>query len=176
MVADATAHGQCIGMALLKDEWEEAYQGNLPIFDIGCVGRLISVNTFQDGRSNILLEGLQRCHLEEQFLETSYRQAKISLKPCDASPQSIESSIRSSLIQVADTYLRTQKAHDICQLIATQTFTDETLVNNLSAGLNFTTLEKQFLLESEHLSQQARRLIDLIQFKLLECTADNEAE
>ena len=43
---------------------------------------------------------------------------------------------------------------------------DQTLVNSLSAGLDFTPVEKQFLLESENLLQHARRLTDLIRFKL----------
>src|SRR5438445_518513 len=42
---------------------------------------------------------------------------------------------------------------------------DETLVYNLSFALDFTPLEKQFLLEADSLAQQARRLVDLLQFK-----------
>ena len=60
MVADAAAGGQCIGMALLKEGWEEQYDGNPPIFSIGCVGRLASVQALPDGRSNILLQGLEQ--------------------------------------------------------------------------------------------------------------------
>jgi Lon protease-like protein len=42
---------------------------------------------------------------------------------------------------------------------------DEALVHNLSFALDFTPLEKQFLLEADSLTQQARRLLDLLQFK-----------
>src|SRR5437588_838258 len=45
---------------------------------------------------------------------------------------------------------------------------DEALVHNLSFALDFTPLEKQFLLEADSLVQQARRLLDLLQFKLYE--------
>ena len=45
---------------------------------------------------------------------------------------------------------------------------DEALVHNLSFGLDFTPLEKQFLLEAETVVQQARRLLDLLQFKRYE--------
>ena len=38
----------------------------------------------------------------------------------------------------------------------------------LRGGLDCTPLEKQFLLEAEHVPQQARRLSDFIQFKLAE--------
>ena len=45
---------------------------------------------------------------------------------------------------------------------------DEVFVNSLSTYLDCTPLEKRFLLEAEHVAQQARRLSDLIQFKLAE--------
>ncbi|MFM8552112.1 MAG: LON peptidase substrate-binding domain-containing protein, partial [Nitrospiraceae bacterium] len=57
MVADAAAGGQCVGMALLKEGWENDYYGNPPIFDLGCVGRLVTVQPLPDGRFNILLQG-----------------------------------------------------------------------------------------------------------------------
>ena len=41
-------------------------------------------------------------------------------------------------------------------------------LHTLSFVLNFTPLEKQFLLEAEHLDQQGHRLADLIQFKIYE--------
>jgi uncharacterized protein len=42
---------------------------------------------------------------------------------------------------------------------------DDVLVQNLSFALDFTPLEKQFLLEAESLTQQARRILDLLSFK-----------
>ena len=45
---------------------------------------------------------------------------------------------------------------------------DDVLVQNLSFALDFTPLEKQFLLESDSLIQQGRRLLDLLHFKLHE--------
>src|SRR5512146_486046 len=59
MVADATAGGQCIAMALLKEGWESDYYGNPSIYPIVCAGRLVSVQPLPDGRSNILLQGLE---------------------------------------------------------------------------------------------------------------------
>ena len=67
---------------------------------------------------------------------------------------------------VAHDYLQWRKATELSQIITNGQLADSLLVNNLSAGLDFSPLEKQFLLESEHLTQQARRLIDLLRFKL----------
>ena len=83
MVADAAAGGQCIGMALLKEGWEGAIRRQSAYFSMGCVGRLASVQALPDGRSNILLQGLERYEVHEEFYERSYREARVSFKPRD---------------------------------------------------------------------------------------------
>src|SRR3954451_7445361 len=52
MVIDATMTGRCIGMALFKEGWQDHYYGNPRIFDLGCVGRVVSIQNLADGRSN----------------------------------------------------------------------------------------------------------------------------
>lgn len=167
MVADAAAQGQCIGMALLKEGWEHEYYGHPPIFEIGCIGRLVSVQRLLDGRFNILLQGLHRCEIREQFYDKSYRQASVVLKP--RGPETgLEASVRSDLIRVLDEYLRQREDSHLWQGFFRLDVNDEILVNTLSTHLEFTPLEKQFLLEADNLQQQARRLSDLIQFKIHE--------
>jgi len=165
MVQDASGHGHCIGMALLKDGWEEQYYGNPQIYETGCVGRIISLHKLSDGRFNLVLQGLQRCTYTEQDSSKLYRQAKVTLPP-QGPPPSLPVEIRVQLEHVAQEYLEWRKATELSQVITTGQLTDPILVNNLSAGLDFSPLEKQFLLESTHLTQQARRLIDLLRFKL----------
>lgn len=79
MVSDAAMSGQCIGMALLKEGWETDYYGHPPVFSTGCVGRLASVQPLADGRSNILLQGLERFVIEREWYDKAYREATISL-------------------------------------------------------------------------------------------------
>ena len=152
-------------MALLKEGWEDHYYETPPIFELGCVGRLVTVNPLSDGRYNIVLKGLRRCTYLEQTVETTYRQAKVNLLSSQEGEE-LDTAIRSSLMESAERYLQFKKAHDLCQVIASGKLSDQTLVNSLSAGLDFTSVEKQFLLESENLLQHARRLTDLIRFKL----------
>ena len=78
----------------------------------------------------------------------------------------IEREIRRHLEETAQEYLTSKKANQLSEVIGSGTLTDSILVNNLSAGLDLSPIEKQFLLESADLSQQARRLIDFIRFKL----------
>jgi len=165
MVQNASGQGDCIGMALLKDGWEDEYEADPPIYPIGCVGRIISSHKLADGRFNIVLQGLQRCTFEEQEVSTPYRQARIILNAQKGAP-SLDTETRINLEQITQEYLTWKKAHELCQVIASGKLTDSILVHNLSAGLDLSPVEKQFLLESGHLIQQARRLIDLIRFKL----------
>ncbi len=165
MVHDASSRGHCIGMALLKDGWEDDYEESPPIFEQGTVGRMVSVKKMSDGRYNIVLQGLRRCLYEEQDVSSSYRQAKISLLPEDSS-ETLDSTLLVHLAGAAKEYLLSQKADDQYQLISSGKMSDRVLVNSLSAGLDFSPDEKQFLLESETLTQQAGRLVDLIRFKL----------
>lgn len=165
MVHDASSRDQCIGMALLKDGWEDAYEESPPMFEQGVVGRMVSVKKMPDGRYNIILQGLRRCLYEEHDVSTRYRQATISLLPEDSS-ETLDSALLVHLAGAAKEYLLLQKADDQYQLISSGKMSDRVLVNSLSAGLDFSPDEKQFLLESETLTQQAGRLVDLIRFKL----------
>src|SRR4026208_674827 len=57
---DAVMGGQCIGIALLKEGWESEYYGNPPVFTMGWVGRLVSVQPLAGGRGHRSLPGLGR--------------------------------------------------------------------------------------------------------------------
>lgn len=166
--------GACIGMALFKQGWESRYYGNPPVFPLGCVGRMTHVEPLEDGRSNLILQGLYRYTIEEEFFDARYRKAKITLLPSepfrtiDDGPvlSGAEGSARSTLTALALRYLHSRKAEKLCQLVSDDAMTDGVLVNGLSSCLDLTPMEKQFLLEAESLFQQTRRLIDLLKFKL----------
>ena len=155
-----------IGMALFKQGWESQYYGNPPVFSLGCVGQMTHVEPLQDGRSNLILQGLYRYTIEEELFDARYRKAKITLGPSEPFQTIAEDSVRSTVTELAIRYLQSRKADELCQLVTNDAMTDPVLVNSLSSCLDFTPLEKQFLLEAENLHQQTRRLIDLLKFKL----------
>ena len=167
MVADAAVEGRCVGIALLKEGWEQDYYGNPPVYEIGCVGRLISAQGLPDGRYNILLQGLDRYEIREELYCKSYRQARIALRP-----QMVEGVLdarsRSELLRTLKEYLNTQDNSYVWRGFLESSVKDEVLVNSLSTYIEFTPLEKQLLLEADSLLQRARRLGDLIQFKIYE--------
>ncbi|HEU4685755.1 MAG TPA: LON peptidase substrate-binding domain-containing protein [Nitrospira sp.] len=162
MVDDAVTSGQCIGMALLREGWEAGYYGNPPIYSMGCVGRLVSVQALADGRSNILLQGLERFEVVEESYDRAYRQANIELKPRQA--VTLDPVIRHRLVSSLEEYLHARDQQPSWQAWFREEVSDDILVNTLSTYVACTALEKQFLLEAENLHQQARRLCDLIQF------------
>ena len=165
MVADAATGGQCVAMALLKEGWEPDYYGNPPIYPIVCVGRLMSVQSLPDGRSNILLQGLERCDIRTEHFEKPYREATIAVRPQSSETQ-LAPEVRGALVTALEQYLKTREDPSTWQGLFRDEMSDEVLVNTLSTYLDCTPVEKQFLLEAESLHQQARRLSDLIQFLL----------
>jgi len=167
MVMDAEGGGRCIGMVLLKDGWEQDYYGNPPIFEIGCVGRLVGVEPLPDGRSNILLQGLSRFEVVEQHAERSYRQARIVLKPTPET-DALAPGVRAELVSLLGKYLGATENARFWREWVRPDMSDEILINNVSNSLDVTPLEKQFLLEADTLQQRACRLIDLIQFEICE--------
>ena len=165
MVSDATIGGQCIAMALFKEGWEPEYHGNPAIYPILCVGRIVSVQPFSDGRSNILLQGLASCEIQEEHFEKPYREATIRAKSTP-SEERLTADVRRALMEVLDRYLRMREDTTAWQRFFCEDGSDEVFVNTLSTYLECTPVEKQFLLEADGLHQRARRLNDLIQFML----------
>jgi Lon protease-like protein len=165
MVSDAAMGGQCIGMVLLKDGWETDYYGHPPVFSIGCVGRLASVKPLADGRSNILLQGLERFAIEREWYDKAYREATIAVT-VRSTETSLDPVVRRRLFATLESYLQSRDVVPTWQELFREEISDEIVVNTLSTYLECTPLEKQFLLEADSLHQQARRLSDLIEFMI----------
>ena len=167
MIADAVTGERYVGMALLKEGWEQDYYGNPPIFNVGCVGRLVNVQKLADGRFNILLHGLARFEVRDQLFEKSYRQARIELKTGEADI-ALSPAVRSELVDLLEAYLGGCEEAPQLRDLFRQDVDDEVLVNGLATYLDLTPLDKQFLIEADSLLQRGRRLVDLLQFKLAE--------
>ena len=168
MVRDAAASHQMIGMVLLKEGWETNYEGAPPIFPLGAVGRMVTVQALSDGRFNILLQGLSRFEIQEEVDCESYRQGRIRLADFSVPEKKLPCDVRAELVKLVGNFLLSREDGVALANFLKQPVDDEALVHNLSFALDFTPLEKQFLLESDSLVQQARRLLDLLQFKLYE--------
>ena len=168
MVQAAAASHRMVGMVLLKEGWEADYEGAPAIFAMGCVGRMMNVQRLSDGRSNILLQGLRRFEIQHEVGAESYRQGRIVLKDLFQTDAALPTEIRREIVKVVAGFIRNREDGVALSAMLKQQIHDDVLVQNLSFALDFTPLEKQFLLESDSLIQQGRRLLDLLHFKLHE--------
>jgi len=168
MVQAAAASHRMVGMVLLKEGWEADYEGAPAIFAMGCVGRMMNVQRLSDGRSNILLQGLRRFEIQHEVGAESYRQGRIVLKDLFQPDAALPTEIRREIVKVVAGFIRNREDGMALSAMLKQPIHDDVLVQNLSFALDFTPLEKQFLLESDSLIQQGRRLLDLLHFKLHE--------
>lgn len=99
LMADAIADDHLIAMALLRPNWEEDYHEHPPIHEMVCVGKIRQEEALEDGRFNLLLQGVSRARvLEEVDSDKLYRLARVELCPDEpvASP-SAEQSLRDRL-------------------------------------------------------------------------------
>jgi uncharacterized protein len=168
MVRCAASGHRMIGMVLLKEGWEHDYEGAPQIFPIGCAGRMISIKPLPDGRFYILLQGLRRFEIQQEVGAEAFRQGRIMIKNWTPPSPELPDEVRRQLLNTVGDLLRTHEEALGFAAWLRQPLNDDALVQNLSFTLDFTPLEKQFLLESESLIQQGRRLLDLLQFKLHE--------
>src|SRR5688572_25873601 len=77
MVGDALLGDRLIAMALLKPGWEKDYEGAPPVHEVVGVGRILRDERTEDGRYNILLEGIARARIEEHLPPNPYRRARV---------------------------------------------------------------------------------------------------
>lgn len=163
MVQDAMEGGRMIGMLLLQEGWDTDYYGAPPIKPVGCAGEIVHLQRLSDGRFNIVLKGIARFGVQQEFQARSYRQAWIQAWP--ESEAALPPPLKAELLRVLDGYARQEGLERPVRTLLERGPEDDLLVNLLSDEVEFTPEEKQFLLESDDLVQQTKRLIQLLEFQ-----------
>jgi len=79
MIADAMEGDRIIGMVMLRPGHEDNYDGNPPIYDIGCAGILSNIEQLPDGRYNVIVQGLKRFRITGEDQRRTYRIASINV-------------------------------------------------------------------------------------------------
>jgi len=153
-----------IGMALLRGNWQEQYQGNPEIFPIGCAGEMVRVVPLPDGRFNILLKGIREYQIKEESFAKSYREAVVEWRP--PAKERLLAEYRQELSRLLETYLPNNEA--VQKFLADPTVEDNFFVNFFAFHLDLLPIEKQSLLEARPLPERAARLRDILDFKLTE--------
>ena len=161
MVSDAMARDRRIGM--IQPMLETGGDDDKPdLYDIGCVGRIVEFEALDDGRYNLILEGVALFRvLRELDAATAFRQVEAELIPVRAD-ETLSLGRRSSL------ELESRRFADVqgysVDWDAVEQLDDESLVNGIAQIAPFDAAAKQALLEAPDIEERAELIIQLMQF------------
>ncbi|MEY4890572.1 MAG: hypothetical protein RIQ75_1702 [Pseudomonadota bacterium] len=158
LVRDALSRDQRIGMVQPRDA------GDPPsLFDVGCVGKIGHVEALDDGRYNIILEGLSRFRIRRELsVDTAFRQVEADLIADDDVHQTLGLMERASLEREAKRFADAQGY--AVDWNAVGRLDDEAIVNGIAQVAPFDIAAKQALLEANSLSDRAELTMQLMQF------------
>lgn len=136
-----------------------------PLYAVGCLGEIVSVEELDDGRFNIVLLGSNRFRLvSEDGADTPYRCAEVDIGAFeDEEPRPL------ALVQRAEVEREARRLGDAMGLAvdwnAVNRLDDEMLVNSIAQVAPFDVGAKQALLEQPSLESRADLLVQLMQFQ-----------
>jgi hypothetical protein len=161
MVRDALAGDRLIAMVQPKD------QGEPPsVFDIGCLGRIVGSEELEDGRFNIVLEGVTRFRVAAEIeVDTPYRQVDADQDGFGdgAEPEPLASIQRAELEREARRYADALGYSVDWEAVGR--LDDEMLVNGIAQIAPLDVGSKQALLEADGLYARADLLVQFMQFQ-----------
>lgn len=163
MVSDALARDRRI--AMIQPLPTEAGNDESPaLFDVGCIGRIAQVEALDDGRFNLVLEGVARFRmLREMDVATPFRQVEAEMFAGDVDdpdplPSIVRADVEGEARRFAEAHGYEIEWDDVSRL------DDEALVNGISQVVPFDVAAKQALLEAPSLADRADMLVDFLRF------------
>jgi Lon protease-like protein len=157
LVSDAMARDRRIAMIQ-----PQAPEEGAPLFRIGCVGHIGQIEALDDGRFNLVLEGVSRFRLlRELQVATPFRQieAEVLEEGADATLAPVE---RASFEREARRFAAAQGYQVDWESVAR--LDDVSLINGVSQIAPFDTAAKQALLEADDIHARCELLVQLMQF------------
>ncbi len=161
MIRDALAGDRLIGMVQPRDDKEPP-----ALFGVGCIGRIRTADELDDGRFNVVLEGLGRFRIaREAKVETAYRQVDASRDGFDDE----EDMEPLGLAQRAELEREARRYADALgyqvDWTAVERLDDEMLVNGIGQIAPLDIGSKQALLEAPDIHARADLLVQFMQFQ-----------
>jgi Lon protease-like protein len=157
MVSDSLVRDRHIGMIQPQRAEESA-----PLFTIGCLGKIGDVEAMEDGRYNIVLQGVSRFRvLRELEVKTPFRQVEAELL-AERDDQVLAPIERASFEREARRFADAQGYSVDWDEVSR--LDDVTLINGVSQIAPFDAAAKQALLEADGVSQRCELLVQLMQF------------
>ena len=160
MVSDAMARDRRI--AMIQPRPDSPDREKPALFDMGCVGRMAEVEALEDGRFNLVLEGLSRFRVVRELeVSTPFRQVEAVLLPT-AQDEQLALAARASLEMESRRFAEAQ-GYGV-DWDAVGRLDDTSLVNGIAQIAPFDTAAKQALLEAPDISTRAELIVQLMQF------------
>ena len=157
MISDSLVRDRRIAMIQPQGQYEGA-----PLFQIGCVGKIGEVEAMEDGRYNVILEGISRFRmLRELDVTTPFRQIEAELIEDDAGA-SLSAVERASFEREARRFAEAQGYSVDWDSVGR--LDDVSLINGVSQIAPFDAAAKQALLEADSLTARCELLVQLMQF------------
>jgi Lon protease-like protein len=160
LVTDALARDRRIGMIQPRDNSEPP-----ALFDVGCVGKIAKFEALDDGRFNLILEGLTRFRLVREIeVATPFRQIEASFDEFadQEDPAPLPSVLRAELERDSRRFANARGY--VVDWDAVGRLDDESLVNGIAQIAPFDVASKQALLEARDISERADLLIQFLKF------------
>jgi len=157
MISDSLVRDRRIAMIQPQGQYDGA-----PLFQIGCVGKIGEVEAMEDGRYNVILEGISRFRmLRELDVTTPFRQIEAELIEDDAGA-SLSAVERASFEREARRFAEAQGYSVDWDSVGR--LDDVSLINGVSQIAPFDAAAKQALLEADSLTARCELLVQLMQF------------
>ncbi|MEO0441392.1 MAG: LON peptidase substrate-binding domain-containing protein [Pseudomonadota bacterium] len=158
LINDAMARDRQIGMIQPKTT------GDVPdLFSVGCLGKIIDIEAMDDGRFNVVLEGVARFRvLEELDATTAFRQVRAEVEENLEVDEVLASAERAALEIESRKFADLQGYQVDWDSIGR--LDDNSFVNGIAQIAPFDAASKQALLEVDGLSNRSELIIQLLQF------------
>jgi uncharacterized protein len=158
LVSDAMARDRRIAMIQPRAGTAE----KPALFETGCVGHIAQVEALDDGRYNLVLEGISRFRMVRELdVTTPFRQIEGMLIDDSADP-GLGIADRASVEREARRFASSQ-GYAVDWESVTR-LDDEALINGIAQIAPFDAAAKQALLEAATLSDRADLIVQLMQF------------
>lgn len=159
LVSDSMARDRRIGMVQPRGPGEPP-----PLFEVGCIGKIAHIEALDDGRFNIVLEGVARFRtVRELDVTTPFRQLEVTTEGfADDGPDTLGIAERAAL-EIESRRFADSQGYAV-DWEAVSRLEDEALVNGIAQIAPFDVAAKQALLEAGGIGDRSELLIQLMQF------------